>query len=150
MKFAQHLHPNLVTFFQDDAPSRNDVIEALVDLLHKKKKIDDKDFFYQAVIEREEIVTTGIGMGVAIPHAKFSDLHKFFIAIGVLKKGVDWGSLDGTPVRIVFLIGGPDDKQTEYLQILSGITVALKNEERRKAILQAENAQQVIDVFNSA
>jgi len=71
------------------------------------------------MLEREKIVSTGIGMGVAIPHAKLTSVEDFFIAIGILSKGVQWNALDGGPVRLIFMIGGPDDKQTAYLQILS-------------------------------
>lgn len=145
-RIKNHLSPKFVIFL--DELSRNEVIEELVNLLFEKKAIHDKKSFYQAIIEREKIVTTGIGMGVAIPHAKLAEYDNFFIAVGILKNGVDWKAVDGTLVRIVFLIGGPDDKQTEYLRILSGITVALKDEERRKAILLAESPEEVIQAFS--
>ena len=62
---------------------------------------------------------TGIGIGVAIPHAKLEGYSDFFIAIGVQKKkGIDWNALDGSDVKLIFMIGGPENKQTEYLKIL--------------------------------
>ncbi len=63
-------------------------------------------------MEREKIVSTGIGMGVAIPTPKLNSVEDFFIAIAVLTHGVEWNALDGGPVRLIFMIGGPDDKQT--------------------------------------
>ena len=88
-------------------------------------------------------------MNVAFPHAKLPLLDKFFIAIGVLRKSVDWRSLDGAPVRLVFMIGGPDDKQTEYLQILSGLTKSIKEEERRKKLLTLNDPHAMIELFQS-
>lgn len=145
IRISKYLDPKTVSF--TDAKTRDDVLFLLVDILHKQEKVTNKDVFYQAIIEREKIVTTGIGMGIAIPHAKLTDYDDFFMAIGILKQGVDWGSIDGNPVRLVFMIGGPDDKQTEYLKLLSDITLALKDEDRRKKLLNLESPEDVIKIF---
>lgn len=145
IRISKYLDPKTVSFI--DSKTRDDALRTLVDLLYSQQKILNKDHFYQAIIEREKIVTTGIGMGIAIPHAKLTDYNDFFMAIGVLKAGVDWGSIDGNPVRLVFMIGGPDDKQTEYLKILSDITLALKDEDRRKKLLNLESPEDVINIF---
>ena len=139
--FKKYLDPSLVLF--SDLNNRDEVLHALTDLAQKQGKITDQKTFYDAVLSREKIVTTGIGMGVAIPHAKLTDCRHFFIAVAVLKKGVAWNSLDGSPVRMVFLIGGPDDKQTEYLKLLSSLTQSLKGEATRKQLLQAETPEEV-------
>ena len=72
-------------------------------------------------VKREKIVSTGIGMGVAIPHAKLPSFDRFFLAVGLqkVKDGIDWDALDGAPVRLIFMIGGPANQQTDYLKILS-------------------------------
>ncbi len=142
---TKYLDSKLIIFLSKD--TRDNVIKSLVSLLKKENKIDEESHLFDAIIEREKIVTTGIGMGVAIPHAKLQDYDDFFIAVGILDKGVDWDALDGNPVRLVFLIGGPDDKQTEYLQILSSLTLALKDPERRKKILTADSPEQVVKLF---
>jgi PTS system nitrogen regulatory IIA component len=68
--------------------------------------------------------------------------------IGIQRgRGIDWDAIDGSPVRLIFMIGGPENKQTEYLKILSHLTMAIKDEERRKKLLKAENAKDVIDLF---
>ncbi len=142
---TDYIEPQLISFL--DTETREETLSALVDLLEESGKLNDKEQFHKAVIDRENIVSTGIGMGVAIPHAKLSTYDDFFIAIGVLKKGVDWDALDHAPVRLVFLIGGPDDKQTEYLQILSSLTQALKDEERRKKMLNLASSDEILKVF---
>jgi nitrogen PTS system EIIA component len=147
IKISKYLDPQLVTHL--DVETRDEALYALVELLYKAGKLQDKNFFYDAIIEREKIVSTGIGMGTAIPHAKLSAFDDFFIAIGVLRKGLDWNALDGAPVRLIFMIGGPDDKQTEYLQILSGLTQAIKDEQIRKKMLTLNSPTDIINLFNT-
>jgi len=142
---SYYLDPKLVAFI--DAETRDEVLEQLVALAAEKGKVMDNRTFYKAIIEREKIVSTGIGMSVAIPHAKLAHYDDFFIVIGILKNGVDWGAMDGSSVRLVVMIGGPDDKQTEYLQILSTITLALKDEELRKKILTLGSPEAIIEAF---
>jgi PTS system nitrogen regulatory IIA component len=99
-------------------------------------------------------------MGVAIPHAKLKDLSRFFIVIGIVRppvkadgggaqsKGLEWMSLDKAPVRLVFMIGGPEGKQTEYLQILSLLTSAVREVDLRKKLLSARNPGEVLQLFS--
>lgn len=147
MKISKYLHENLIFFL--DANSRDDALQKLTDLVFREGKLEDKQFFYDAILEREKIVSTGIGMGVAIPHAKLAGFEGFFIALAVLSKGVEWNALDEAPVRLIFMIGGPDDKQTEYLQILSTLTTVIKNEERRKKILTSHSPVEIAKLFHS-
>ncbi len=145
IKIANYIDRRNVVFL--DVETREEALKKLVDTLESNNQLTDKEEFYRAVCEREKIVSTGIGMGVAIPHAKLSSYNDFFIGIGILKKGVNWDAIDGAPVRLIFLIGGPDDKQTEYLQILSGLTHAVKDEERRKKILSLEFVDEILRLF---
>ncbi len=145
VKITRYLDRNHILILKSE--SRDDVLQKLVELLKEQGKLSDASSFYTAILDREKIVSTGIGMGVAIPHAKLPNFNEFFIAIAILQKGVDWHALDDTPVRIVFLIGGPDDKQTEYLQILSGITMAIKDEARRKKMLNSASPAEIMDLF---
>jgi nitrogen PTS system EIIA component len=147
IKLSDYLDPRLVAFL--DVSSRDDAIRTLVEKVYQAGKLKDKYSFYEAIIDREKIVSTGIGMGAAIPHAKLSSYDNFFIAIGILKKGLDWNSLDGSPVRVIFLIGGPDDKQTEYLQILSKLTQMIKDDQIRKKLLTLSSPDELIELFDS-
>ncbi len=143
---AGYLDEKAIAFLDEE--SGEAVIERLVDLLYKQGKLKDKEEFLSSVLERERIVSTGIGIGVAIPHAKIAGNADFFIAVGIQKKkGIDWNSLDGSLVHLIFMIGGPDNKQTEYLKILSGLTQAIKDESRRKRLLKCNTAREVIDLF---
>ena len=126
-----------------------DTIEVLTENTINNQKIKDKESFKNAVLEREELVSTGIGLGVALPHTKSKDIEEFFIVIGINKEGIDWDAIDRNPVGIVFLIGGPEaeDSQKEYLQIVSNLMLLIKNKERRISLLNSENAQEIADIF---
>lgn len=142
-----YIDPKLIVLLSDT--QRDDALKSLVSLAYREGKIPEAESFYQAILEREKIVTTGIGMGVAVPHAKLQNYDRFFITIGILSEGIEWLSLDEAPVKIILMIGGPDDKQTEYLQILSGLTRLVKDEECRKRLLKAQTPDEVIKIFQS-
>jgi nitrogen PTS system EIIA component len=145
----------LLEFIQDgvvcflDAESRDEALHQLVEALGDAGEIQDCKQFYDAILKREKIVSTGIGMGVAIPHAKLEGFDHFFLAVGVqkVKEGIEWDALDGAPVRLIFMIGGPANQQTEYLQILSRLTAAIKDENRRMSILSADSREKVVGLF---
>lgn len=144
-KISKYIDPSLILFMTVD--TRDEALHKLVNHIGLQGKLEDQESFFKAIVERERIVSTGIGMGVAIPHAKLPGYDEFFIAIGILQKGVEWQSLDASPVRLVFMIGGPDDKQTEYLQLLSALTVAIKNEELRKKLLTLNSPEDILKLF---
>lgn len=144
---SAYIKRDLILFL--DATTRDESIEVLVEKLRETGTITNPVEFYQAILEREKLVSTGIGMGVALPHAKMESCPKFFIALGILSKGVNWKAIDHAPVRLVFIIGGPDDKQTEYLQILSSLTQFVKNEEIRKKLLTLNSKEAIMDLFTN-
>lgn len=146
VELSDYLDPELITFL--DVDDQNGALTALIDLLDRQEKLKDKEAFFQAILEREKIVSTGIGIGIAIPHAKLSGYDEFFIAIGIQKnRGIDWKALDDLPVHVIFMIGGPEDQQAEYLNILSMITTAIKDENVRKALFAAKTKEEVIALF---
>ncbi len=141
-----YLDEGLILFLEEE--TRDEAIACLVERLNVRGFLPNKEEFHTAILERESIVSTGIGIGVAIPHAKITGFPGFFIAIGIQKnKGIDWDALDGSLVRLIFMIGGPDNKQTEYLKILSRLTQAIKDEERRKRLLRCTSVSEVLDLF---
>lgn len=143
---SKYLDESLIVFL--DVASRDEALQALVEKLDSSGKLLDKETFYQAILEREKIVSTGIGHGVAIPHAKLKGYPDFFIAIGVQNhRGIAWNALDGSSVTLILMIGGPEDRQTEYLQILSRLTLAVKEEERRELLRKATKPKQIVQLL---
>jgi PTS system nitrogen regulatory IIA component len=126
---------------------KTDKLSVLTELAAKSLtlgRVKDPDDFHQAVIERESLMSTGIGLGVAIPHAKLESIDDFFVATAVLKTPVEWDALDHKPVRVVFLIGGPEGSQGAYLQLLAQIMLVIKNGDRLKKLQAAKTVDEVL------
>ncbi|WP_375793252.1 PTS sugar transporter subunit IIA [Chlamydia sp. 12-01] len=139
------LSPNLIMFLNKN--SREEILQDLTDLASAAGLLENKEEFFQALVTRENIMSTGIGMGVAIPHGKLNSCSDFFIAIGIHSQGILWDAIDGALVRLVFLIGGPDNAQAEYLKLLSTLTLSLRDESRRQKLLQVTTIEEVMNVF---
>jgi PTS system nitrogen regulatory IIA component len=147
MRISDYLDSRLITFL--DVDTRDEAIDALIDLFDEEGHLSDKDVFRKAIFHREALVSTGIGMGVAIPHAKLKEFSDFYIVVGLQqKKGLDWNALDKAPVRLIFMIAGPDHKQTEYLQILSLLTSAIRDVDLRKKLLNVQSPEQALELFS--
>ncbi|NPV01031.1 MAG: PTS sugar transporter subunit IIA [Brevinematales bacterium] len=130
-----------------DGGNREEVIKTLVQSAYKCGKIPSEEAFEKAVLERERVLGTGIGVGVAVPHAKLEGVKDFFIMVGILRKDTDWDSIDRVPVRIVFLIGCPLERQREYLEILATVTLLVKSKSRRVRLLESSAGESVIECF---
>jgi len=146
VSITEYLDDRLVVFL--NVQTQEQAIDALIEALDQAHKLKNRSTFHKAILDREKLVSTGVGLGVSIPHAKLGGYDDFFISIGIQGgRGIEWNSLDGSQVHLIFMIGGPDNKQTEYLKILSRLTMAIKDPERRMALLKATSAKQVIDLF---
>lgn len=142
MDITKYLSKECILFIKD-AENRSRVLELLIEAAHAAGKVKDKLRFAKAVAARELIVSTGIGIGVAVPHAKLKTFDSFFVALGIVETGVDWEALDGQPVHLVFLVGGPEDNQKEYLQILAKIVQVVKDGEKREKLRNTQTPEQV-------
>ena len=107
------------------------VLKELIDKIATEPEITSKDDFTAAIIDREKIMTTGIGEGVAVPHVKTNSVKDFVIAIGINRKGVDFDAIDGRPVYLVIMIGANPNKHNAYLKILAMACSLLQNPEFR-------------------
>ena len=139
------MDPQAVYF--TDIEDKHEILDKLVELSFRAGKVPDHEEFKTAIFDREKIMSTGIGLGVAVPHAKLPSIEEFFVTIGILRQPVDWQAIDDKPVSIVFLIGGPADRQNDYLRILSKLTLYMKNEKRREALVAADSAQEILRHF---
>jgi PTS system nitrogen regulatory IIA component len=122
----------------------------LVETLASAPEVNDRERLLQAVLDREKIVSTGIGLGVAVPHAKIPEVSEFIVAYGRSKEGIDFGSIDDRPVHHLVLIVGPPDRQQRYLQFLATVTLKLKQPELRRALEEAPDAAGLFAVLSQA
>jgi PTS system nitrogen regulatory IIA component len=130
-----------------DKKHKNTVIDELIQKAVTLGKANEKALFKKAIEEREMLVSTGIGLGVAIPHARVTGIEQFFMVAGILKEPVEWESIDNKPVRLIFLIGGPPHEHKTYLKLLAQIILIVKNDIKREAIFKAQNARDVLKNF---
>ena len=120
------------------ATSKDAAIRELCELVGDNPAVRDIDSFYSAIRSREAIMSTGIGMGIAIPHAKTSFLQDFVMAVGRSKEGIDFDSHDGLPVHIIILIGANDTQGEEFLRVLAEVGYVFKDESFAQRFLEAE------------
>ena len=135
----------------DGAPkSKSEALDQIVDLMVKSEKINDKEAYRKQVYAREEESTTGIGEGIAIPHGKCDAVTKPGLAAMVVKDGVEFDSLDGEPVTLMFLIAAPNTEDNIHLDVLSKLSVLLMNEEFTESLRNATSVEEFMSIINEA
>ncbi|OPJ56818.1 PTS sugar transporter subunit IIA [Alkalithermobacter paradoxus] len=133
--------------FDLKAKDKLGVIDELIDILDKDGKLNDKNEFKKAVIKREEEFSTGIGMGVAIPHGKSESVKDPAITFGISKEGIDYESMDGKRAHMFFLISVPENSDNVHLNVLGTISRKLMHESVRNNLLNASSYEDVINAF---
>ena len=132
------------------ATGKTDVLNQCVDLMAKSGKIADIEKYRKGVFAREDEGTTGIGMGIAIPHCKSDAVKKAGLAAMVVKNGVDFESLDGTPAKIIFLIAAPNTEDNVHLQVLSKLSVMLMDEHFTDSLINANSVDEFLSIIDDA
>ena len=132
------------------ATGKNDLLDQMVALMAKGGNIADLETYKKGVYERESEGTTGIGEGIAIPHCKSDAVSEPGLAAMVLPQGVDFDSLDGEPVNLVFLIAAPNTKDNVHLDVLSKLSVLLMDENFTTALRQARTVEEFLQVIDRA
>ena len=132
------------------ATGKTDVLNQCVDLMAKSGKIADVEKYRKGVFAREDEGTTGIGMGIAIPHCKSDAVKKAGLAAMVVKNGVDFESLDGTPAKIIFLIAAPNTEDNVHLQVLSKLSVMLMDEHFTNSLINANSVDEFLGIIDDA
>jgi len=127
---------------------RDESIRELIDLLAAKELISDLDQAYSAVLEREKLMTTGVGNGIGIPHCKDKSCPNFAVALGIYPKGIKFESIDKKDVKIVFLLVGPENNPGMHIKLLSRISRLMSNEELRQSILKTKDAQKIQELID--
>ena len=109
--------------------------------------VTDVPVFKSAIDAREALCATAIGDEIAIPHAKIPGIPAFFVMTAVMRNGVEWDAPDQKPVRIVFLIGGPDNDQKAYLGLLGKILKTVKNADRKECLFRSGSTAEIASIL---
>jgi fructose-specific phosphotransferase system IIA component len=147
MKLSKFCDESLVTFDLQGS-TKEEVIEELVDLAATSSMIKDRDRLMEDVKERENLVTTGVGYGVAFPHAKTRSAKGIVIAFGRNEKGIDFEAMDHKPVTLFFLIAAPEDAIGAHLNVMARLSYLMKSEENRKKLMQAPSPGDILALID--
>jgi mannitol/fructose-specific phosphotransferase system IIA component (Ntr-type) len=129
------------------AQSKSDVINALVDLLQGHEAIGSLEAVRTAIFEREQVMSTGVGKGLGLPHAKTQAAIETVAAFATTAEPVDFGSIDDTPVRLVLLLVGPESDKSQHIKILGRVSRLISRDSTREALLDASSSQEVLDIL---
>ncbi len=149
MKLSKFCEEELMSF-DLSAATKEDIIKELVELAAKSSMVRDKEELKAAVLEREKLVTTGVGYGVAFPHAKTRAIKGLIIAFGRSEVGVEFEAMDKKPVHLYFLIAAPEDAIGAHLNVMARLSYVMKSEKNRERLMRAKTAGEVMLILDSA
>lgn len=145
-KISELLLPNAI-ILDLKAKEKVEAIKELSAVLIQQGFIIDTDEFFTAILKRENLESTGIGSGVAIPHARTKGVKNIVLAFGRSANGVDFSSLDGKSSHLIFLIAAPEEKKSEYIITLARLSKILRNEEVRVRLNQAKTPDAILSII---
>lgn len=147
MKLSKFSEENLIVF-DLKSQSKNEVIEELVELVNTSNMVSDKETLLRDIKERENLVTTGIGYGVAFPHAKTKSVKGIVIAFARSMEGIEFEAIDHKPVFLFFLIAAPEDAIGAHLNVMSRLSYLMKSEENRQKLMKATSPGEVLELID--
>ncbi|GAB7569054.1 PTS sugar transporter subunit IIA [Gemella sp. Musashino-2025] len=148
MKLTDVINFDLIQF-NFSATDKQEALDKLTTLLVEKDIIANKKSFYDALMTREKQSTTGVGEGIAIPHAKSADFNKAMIIYAKSDTGVEWESFDGQPANHIFMICAPDSGADEHLKALASLSQALMDIDVKNGLNKATTKEEVEKVFTN-
>ncbi|TNE73098.1 PTS sugar transporter subunit IIA [bacterium] len=146
MKISQLLTENCVSV-KLQVSQKAEAIDSLINLLSDSVSADLLEQIRIAVKERESIMSTGVGKGLAIPHAKVSGLEKNLAAFAILENAVEYESIDHQPVKMIFLMVGPTTQNSEHIKLLSRISRLMNNELFREKLIACDSEASLVQAF---
>ena len=146
MKLGDILTESLIKF-PLEKNNKTDIIVELIRLLEPTGVLLNVDNVIKAVLDREKIMSTGIGNSVAIPHGKTKDVQSIVVSLGISAEDVDFESLDGKPVRIIFMLVGPEKPASDHIKMLSRISRLCNPPAFRKKLLEAASSAEILQLI---
>lgn len=148
MKLSKFCAEDLI-IFDLKTTDKQAVLEELVDLVSTSNMVGDRNLLAKDINERENLVTTGVGYGVAFPHAKTRAVKGIVIAFGRSTDGIDFDAMDHKPVHLFFLIAAPEDAIGAHLNVMARLSYLMKSEDNRQKLLQATSPGDVLALIDN-
>jgi fructose PTS system EIIBC or EIIC component len=146
MKISDILSPEVIEVKLEVA-DKDDAIRKIIDIAARSSKITDVNKVTETIFEREKLVSTGVGKGFAIPHGKTDAITDIVAAFVITKNPIDFDSIDGEPVRFIFLLVGKETLLNTHIKLLSRISRLMNKEEFREKLLSAQTKEEVLGIF---
>ena len=146
MKISDILDANVIAVNME-AADKEDALKKVIALASNSKKILDIDKVSETIHEREKLVSTGVGKGFAIPHGKTDAISDIVAAFAITKDPIDFDSIDGEPVRFIFLLVGKETLLNTHIKLLSRISRLMNKDEFRDRLLEAKSSEEVLNIF---
>ncbi|MDP8202797.1 MAG: PTS sugar transporter subunit IIA [Candidatus Tenebribacter burtonii] len=122
-------------------------LKELLEIICEDELITNPKIFSKEIFKREQLMSTGIGYGIAIPHARHKTVKDFVMAIGRKREGLEYGSIDDKPVKLIFMIGASDKQDKDYIRVLSRLVLRLKNKEFVDKMLSVEKPKDIYELI---
>ena len=149
MRISDYMRDSLI-FLDIEAQNKDAAIAETIKLMDESNALDDATKFLKEVNEREKLGSTGIGRGIALPHARTQHVKQIVVAMTRLKEGIDFDSEDKEPVRLIFLLGTPLKAVGEYLKVLAKLSKTLRDDKTRKELLKADSPVEIRKILEYA
>jgi mannitol/fructose-specific phosphotransferase system IIA component (Ntr-type) len=130
--------------------TKEGVLRELTKLASTAPEVSDTEAFLKAIRTRETAMSTGIGMGIAMPHAKIPSISDLVMAVGRSKKGIDFDSLDGLPVHIIIMVGSSDNQNVEFLKLIAKIGAFFNKRGNKELFLEAKTPEQMYRILTDS
>jgi len=147
-RFSDFLRPDRIKM-SIAATRKREAVKEVANILEGAPEIKDRERFLKEIFERESVEATAIGNGVAVPHARTDAVTDLVIALGRSQQGVDFGSVDGKPVRLLFVMGTPRANVTNYLKILAQLSRVVRSPGCVDKAMAADTPQKIVDIFRA-
>lgn len=147
MRIADYAAADLVATGLE-AHTKDQLLEQMVGMLVRSRRVPTSDVLMQELLKREHIMSTGIGGGIALPHALSNDVRDLVMVFAHTREPIDFQALDGHPVDLVFMLVGPKSASSIYLKLLARVSRLLQNEDFKQRLRRAGTPEQVLEVFS--
>ena len=131
-----------------DSSTKKEALDEMIRCITSSPLITDADGFAKGIFHREDLMSTGIGMSIAIPHVRLASIKQLVMCVGICKAGIaDYKSLDNKPVKYIFMIGAGKDQHEQHLRLLSSISSLLQDEKLRNRLIEAKDEKEIYEVL---
>jgi PTS system nitrogen regulatory IIA component len=145
-RISDVLDPNRVLVLETS--KKSDALKLLIDCLATAPQVNDRQELHDGIFYREELMSTGIGLGIGVPHVRLNSIENPVMCVGLCRNPVtDYESLDGQPVRLIFMIAAGKNQHAEHIKLLAKISSKLKDDKLREALINAPDETTFQEIF---